>query len=65
MYSSVVELLDALEIPRGLSDLDVPESELDSIAQKAYTDAARSTNPVSSTVSEIRDVLGQSFLNAR
>ena len=65
MYSSVVGLLDALEIPRGLSDLDVPETELDSIAQKAYTDAARSTNPISSTVSEIRDILGQSFLNAR
>jgi alcohol dehydrogenase class IV len=65
MYSKVVELLDALEIPRGLSDLQVPETELDSIAKKAFTDAARSTNPVSSTVSEIRKLLGQSFANAR
>lgn len=65
MYSGVVELLDTLEIPRGLSDLQVPEKHLDIIAEKAFTDAARSTNPVSSSVSEIRELLEASFYKAR
>jgi len=58
-------LLDTLAIPRGLCELQVPESKLDAISEKAFTDAARSTNPVPSTVSEIRELLGQSFVNAR
>ena len=65
MYAGVVELLDTLEIPRGLSDLQVPEKKLDIIAEKAFTDAARSTNPVSSSVSEIRELLEVSFYKAR
>tara|TARA_Y100001960_G_scaffold332795_1_gene434844 strand:- start:4320 stop:5177 length:858 start_codon:yes stop_codon:yes gene_type:complete len=65
MYSSVIELLDVLDIPCGLSDIQVPEMELDSIAEKSLTDAARSTNPVPSTVTEIRELLRRSFDNAR
>ncbi len=65
MYSHVVRLLDALEIPRGLSELGVPEETLDSIAEKAFTDAARSTNPEPATTREIRILLGESFVSAR
>ena len=65
LYSKLVELLDTLAIPRGLCELQVPESKLDAISEKAFTDAARSTNPVPSTISEIRELLGQSFVNAR
>ena len=65
MYSDVVRLLDALEIPRGLRDLGVPEDALNSIAEKAYTDAARSTNPVPATTRQIRALLGEAFVSAR
>jgi len=64
-FATIVDLLDALEIPRGLEAIQVPEEKLDSIAEKAYTDAARSTNPVPSTVPQIREMLGESFRNAR
>jgi len=65
MFSDVVRLLDALEIPRGLRDLGIPEDALDSIAEKAFTDAARSTNPVPANTSQIRTLLGESFVSAR
>jgi alcohol dehydrogenase class IV len=64
-FAAIVDLLDALEIPRGLETIGVPQEKLDSIAEKAYTDAARSTNPVPSTVPQIRKMLGESFRNAR
>ena len=65
MYTRIVTLLDTLEIPRGLSALGVPEQALDSIAQKAFTDAARSTNPRPAAVNDIRALLGDSLDNAR
>ncbi|MDG1957669.1 MAG: iron-containing alcohol dehydrogenase [Candidatus Binatia bacterium] len=65
MYAGIVGLLDELKIPRGLADLQVPEEALDAIAEKAITDSARATNPVPSTVRDIRALLGRSFVNAR
>jgi alcohol dehydrogenase class IV len=64
-FSAILDLLDALAIPRGLEAIGVPQQMLDPIAQKAYSDAARFTNPTPSTVPQIRKMLGESFRNAR
>ena len=63
--AAVVALLDQLEIPKSLETLGVSETQIPEIANKAHTDVARTTNPVSSTVSDIEKILIQSMTAAR
>ncbi len=64
-YRAIVALLDELEIPRDLRALGVAEERAAEIARKAYTDAARATNPVPATVAQIESLLTQAIRKAR
>ena len=64
-YRATVDLLDGLAIPHGLGALGVGEEQAPEIARKAYTDAARATNPVPATVAQIENLVGEAIRNTR
>lgn len=65
-FVAVVEnLLDQLDIPRGLSEIGVPEDCAARIAAKAMRDSAAGTNPRISTLDEMQALVLQSVRAAR
>ena len=64
-YAAIVDMLDALEIPRGLDALGVDAKRLGELAEKAHTDAACATNPVPANVEQIKAILVQALHAAR
>ncbi|MDG0991485.1 MAG: iron-containing alcohol dehydrogenase [Luminiphilus sp.] len=64
-YQALCTLLDALEIPRSLADLDVPLSAVPVLAKKAHLDAAASTNARPASVSDIEAVLEEAITHGR
>ena len=65
LYRAVVKLLDKLAIPKELSKLNVGRNQIREIAHKAYNDSAVATNPVTTSVSDIENLLNQAFSHAR
>ena len=56
-YAAICELLDALAIPRQLSELGVAEAAARRLAEKAALDTAASTNPRAASIDDIEGVL--------
>ena len=65
LHSGVCALLDAVDIPRRLTDIGVPESCVARIAEKALHDSAAATNPRSATASEIEGILLDALTHGR
>jgi len=57
VYSYVCDLLDALEIPTGLSDLGVTTADTKDLARKASRDPAALTNPRPASVEDIDTII--------
>ena len=63
--ASVVRMLDAIGIPRSLSEIGVPADCAQRIAEKAIQDSAAGTNPRSATVAEIKMLTETAIAQAR
>jgi alcohol dehydrogenase class IV len=64
-YDVVTGLLDELEIPRALSELDVPGARAPALAAKAVEDTATATNPRPADVAEIQSLIEEAVSLAR
>ena len=64
-YSNICNLLDDLEIDRGLKSLGVNANKVSEIALKASKDAAASTNPRQATIPQLETLISNSLVNAR
>ena len=58
-------LLDDINIPKSLSDLDIPMASAQRLAEKAILDSAAKTNPRIATVPEISTLIEEAILKAR
>ena len=58
-------LLDDINIPNALSDLDIPMASARRLAEKAIRDSAARTNPRTATVPEISTLIEEAILKAR
>mgnify|MGYP005738628313 FL=1 len=58
-------LLDRLNIPKSLSEIDVPEDCAERIAKKAMQDQAYATNPKEASLLQMKDIVTQSIKQAR
>ena len=63
--ASVVRILDAIGIPRSLSEIGVPADCAQRIAEKAIQDSAAGTNPRAATVAEIKMLIETAIAQAR
>ena len=61
----VEAVLDEINIPKALSDIDVPLSCTHRIAEKAICDIAAGTNPRQASVAEIRALTEEAITKAR
>lgn len=61
----VEAVLDEINIPKTLSDIDVPLSCAQRIAEKAIYDIAAGTNPRQASVAEIRALIEEAITKAR
>ena len=64
-YSNICNLLDDLDIDRGLNSLGVDANKVSEIALKASNDAAASTNPRQATIPQLETLISDSLVNAR
>ena len=58
-------LLDDINIPNSLSDLDIPMASAQRLAEKSILDSAAQTNPRTATVAEISTLIQEAILKAR
>ena len=58
-------LLDEIDIPKSLSEIDVPSDCAQRIAGKAKLDSAAATNPRTADLSEIRTLIDAAIVKAR
>ena len=58
-------LLDRLNIPKSLSEIDVPEDCAERIAKKAMQDQAYATNPKEASLLQMKEIVTQSIKQAR
>lgn len=58
-------LLDDINIPNSLSDLDIPMASAQRLAEKSILDSAAQTNPRTATVAEISTLIEEAILKAR
>jgi alcohol dehydrogenase class IV len=58
-------LLNDINIPNALSDLDIPMASARRLAEKAIRDSAARTNPRTATVPEISTLIEEAILKAR
>jgi alcohol dehydrogenase class IV len=63
--SHIEGLLDDINIPNALSNLDIPMASAQRLAEKAILDSAAQTNPRASTVPEIRTLIEEAISKAR
>ena len=63
--ASLVRMLDAIGIPRSLSEIGVPADCAQRIAEKAIQDSAAGTNPRAATVAEIKVLTETAIAQAR
>ena len=61
----IKEILDRLNIPKSLSEIDVPEDCAERIAKKAMQDQAYATNPKEASLLQMKDIVTQSIKQAR
>ena len=64
-YGAVCALLDQVEIPRKLGDINVPDDGIAQLAEKALQDSAAGTNPRSLTTNQIESVIRDAFETGR
>ena len=58
-------VLDDINIPNSLSDLDIPMASAQRLAEKSILDSAAQTNPRTATVLEISSLIEEAILKAR
>ena len=58
-------ILDDIEIPKSLAEINVPMSCADRIAEKAFFDSAASTNPRKANLNEMRQLIETAIIKAR
>ena len=58
-------VLDDINIPNSLSDLDIPMASAQRLAEKSILDSAAQTNPRTATVPEISTLIVEAILKAR
>ena len=58
-------VLDGINIPNSLSDLDIPMASAQRLAEKSILDSAAQTNPRTATVAEISTLIEEAILKAR
>ena len=58
-------VLDDINIPNSLSDLDIPMASAQRLAEKSILDSAAQTNPRTATVPEISTLIEKAILKAR
>jgi alcohol dehydrogenase class IV len=63
--SHIEGLLDDINIPNSLSDLDIPMASAQRLAEKSILDSAAQTNPRTATVPEISTLIEEAILKAR
>ena len=63
--TEIERILDEINIPRSLRDIDVPLDCAQRIAEKAILDSAASTNPRQASVQEIRGLVETAIQQAR
>ena len=63
--ASVIRMLDAIGIPRSLSEIGVPADCAQRIAEKAIQDSAAGTNPRAASVAEIKMLTETAIAQAR
>ena len=64
-YSNICNLLDDLEIDRGLNSLGVDANKVSEIALKASKDAAALTNPRQATIPQLETLISESLVKVR
>ncbi|MDG2474024.1 MAG: iron-containing alcohol dehydrogenase [Paracoccaceae bacterium] len=64
-YNNICNLLDELEINKGLGSLGVTSNKTEELAIKASRDAAAKTNPRKASVSQLKTLILESLENAR
>ena len=64
-YSKICNLLDELEIPKGLKEINVGDNRINELAQKSLKDAAAVTNPRKASINELEEIISMSLTNAR
>ena len=62
---NVEQILDRLNIPKGLNEINVPVDCAERIAQKAMQDQAYATNPKKASLLELKEIVLQSINQAR
>ena len=65
VIGAVEDLLDALGIPKALTEIGVPDGCAEAIARKALLDNGAHSNPKSATLSEVIELVNQSIQGAR
>jgi len=58
-------VLDDINIPNSLSDLDIPMASAQRLAEKSILDSAAQTNPRTATVPEISTLIEEAIVKAR
>ena len=64
-YNNICNLLDELEINKGLASLGVTSDKIEELALKASKDAAAKTNPRKASVSQLKTLILEALENAR
>jgi alcohol dehydrogenase class IV len=58
-------ILDDIEIPKSLAEINVPMSCANRIAEKAFFDSAAATNPRKANLNEMRQLIKTAIIKAR
>jgi alcohol dehydrogenase class IV len=64
-YGGVCDILDILNIPKNLTEIDIPANCAAPISEKAFQDSAVGTNPRQLTVADIRAVVEDALSTGR
>lgn len=64
-HTAICTRLDALSIPRTLSEIGVPTDGINSLATKALEDSAAGTNPRPATAAQIETILTEALTTGR
>ena len=62
---NIEDILDRVNIPKSLSEINVPEDCAKRIAEKAMLDQAYATNPKKASLEELEEIVLQSIKKAR
>ena len=64
-YKSICDLLDQLNIPKGLNEIGVDDTSISRLAEKALKDSAFSTNPRNASLEEMKELIAATLCNGR